>query len=65
MSPCIGHVSVVVRDYDEAIAYYTGALGFTRVEDKVLSDSKRWVLVAPRAFPGGTPMRILRKGGRV
>jgi catechol 2,3-dioxygenase-like lactoylglutathione lyase family enzyme len=47
----IAAVSVVVRDYDEAIGYYTGALGFRLVEDRPQpTDSqpdKRWVLVAP------------------
>jgi catechol 2,3-dioxygenase-like lactoylglutathione lyase family enzyme len=38
---------MVVRDYDEAIAYFVGVLKFSLVEDTVLSASKRWVLVAP------------------
>jgi catechol 2,3-dioxygenase-like lactoylglutathione lyase family enzyme len=38
----------VVRDYDEAIQFYTGKLHFTLVEDTILSDTKRWVLVAPK-----------------
>ncbi len=45
----LGCVSLLVGDYDEAIAYYTGALGFTLVEDTPLGDGKRWVLVAPSA----------------
>src|SRR5687768_16261695 len=43
----IAHVSIVVRDYDEAIAWYTVKLGFRLVEDTKLSETKRWVLVAP------------------
>lgn len=43
----IALVTLVVDDYDRAIAFYTGALGFTLVEDTVLSDTKRWVRVAP------------------
>jgi catechol 2,3-dioxygenase-like lactoylglutathione lyase family enzyme len=43
----IGYVALVVRDYDEAILYYTSVLGFALVEDTRLSDEKRWVLVAP------------------
>jgi lactoylglutathione lyase len=43
----IGYVAVVVRDYDEAIAFYTKALGFHLVEDTDLGGGKRWVLVAP------------------
>ena len=43
----IGYIALVVRDYDEAIAWFTNALRFTVVEDTRLSDTKRWVLVAP------------------
>jgi lactoylglutathione lyase len=43
----IGYVAVVVRDYDEAIAFYTKVLGFTLTEDTDLGGGKRWVLVAP------------------
>jgi lactoylglutathione lyase len=43
----IGYVAVVVRDYDEAIAFFTQALGFTLIEDTDLGEGKRWVLVAP------------------
>ena len=43
----IGYVALVVRDYDEAIAYYTSVLDFVLIEDTPLTDSKRWVLVAP------------------
>jgi catechol 2,3-dioxygenase-like lactoylglutathione lyase family enzyme len=40
-------VSVLIRDYDEAIGFYTGKLGFTLVEDTPVGDGKRWVVVAP------------------
>lgn len=43
----IGLVSVVVRDYDEAIDFYVGKLGFELVEDKVMGPNKRWVVVRP------------------
>ena len=43
----LAHVTVVVRDYDEAIAYYTQKLGFKLVTDVDLGEGKRWVLVAP------------------
>ena len=43
----IAHVALVVRDYDEAIAWFTQKLGFRLVEDTRLSETKRWVLVAP------------------
>ena len=47
MNQDIIHMALVVADYDEAIAFYTGKLGFELVEDTVLSDTKRWVLVKP------------------
>ncbi|MFC0554752.1 VOC family protein [Planotetraspora thailandica] len=40
-------VALVVRDYDEAIAFYVGVLGFELVEDTRLDDVKRWVTVRP------------------
>jgi catechol 2,3-dioxygenase-like lactoylglutathione lyase family enzyme len=52
----IGYVALLVRDYDEAISYYTERLGFEIVEDSDLGDGKRWVLVAP---PGSTETRLL------
>lgn len=57
----IAHVSIVVRDYDEAIAWYTEKLGFRLVEDTKLSETKRWVLVAP---PGeGNTSIVLGRAG--
>jgi catechol 2,3-dioxygenase-like lactoylglutathione lyase family enzyme len=47
VSQHLGYIAVVVRDYDEAIDFYVGKLGFTLVEDTPLSEVKRWVLVAP------------------
>ena len=43
----IGLISVVVKNYDEAIAFYTKKLQFTLVEDTQLSPTKRWVTIAP------------------
>src|SRR5256885_1370389 len=48
----IGRVALVVRDYDEAIAYYTRVLGFDLVEDTALGGGKRWVVVAPPGSAG-------------
>ncbi|MDD9990754.1 MAG: VOC family protein [Rhodospirillales bacterium] len=45
----IGAVTVLVPDYQEAIDYFVGTLGFTLVEDTRLSEEKRWVLVSPGA----------------
>ena len=44
----IAAFALVVRDYDEAIDYYTRVLGFDLVEDSPLANGKRWVRVAPR-----------------
>ena len=43
----IAHVAIVVRDYDEAIAWYTRVLGFDLIEDSPRTPEKRWVLVGP------------------
>ena len=48
MKQYIAHFALVVADYDEAIQFYTQKLNFTLIEDTVLSESKRWVLVAPK-----------------
>ena len=48
MKQHIAHIALLVRDYDEAIQFYTGKLHFTLVEDTVLSETKRWILVAPK-----------------
>jgi catechol 2,3-dioxygenase-like lactoylglutathione lyase family enzyme len=44
----LGLTTLVVRDYDEALAFYVGKLGFDLKEDTPLDDHKRWVVVAPR-----------------
>ena len=48
----IAQISLVVADYDEAIDFYTRKLGFQLLEDTVLTESKRWVVVAPTGDPG-------------
>lgn len=45
-------IAVVVADYDEAIQYYTGVLGFDLIEDTDMGGDKRWVLVAPKNSSG-------------
>ena len=56
MPQSIGHIALVVRDYDEAIAFFTYALGFELIEDSVSIDrngqQKRWVLVGPAGSRG-------------
>src|SRR5205085_10108625 len=57
MKQSLGCVAIVVRDYDEAIAYYVGVLGFTLSEDTLVeAQNKRWVVVSP---PGATESRLL------
>ncbi|MEP7339152.1 MAG: VOC family protein [Acidobacteriota bacterium] len=55
MKQSILHLALVVRDYDEAIAFYTQKLHFTLVEDTYQSaQDKRWVVVAPPGSSGTT-----------
>jgi catechol 2,3-dioxygenase-like lactoylglutathione lyase family enzyme len=51
MSQHLGLVALVVPDYDEALAFYVGRLGFELVEDTDLGDGKRWVVVRPPGQP--------------
>jgi catechol 2,3-dioxygenase-like lactoylglutathione lyase family enzyme len=54
----VAAVALVVREYDEAIAYFTSRLGFALIEDTPLADGKRWVRVAPPG--GGTALLLAR-----
>ena len=54
----LGLVALLVRDYDEAIAFYVGKLGFDLVEDAPMGAAKRWVVVRP---PGGETGLLLAK----
>ena len=56
MAQRIATVALIVRDYDEAIDWYTSALGFELLQDTPLDDGKRWVIVAPK---GGRGARLL------
>ncbi|MCC8553498.1 VOC family protein [Xanthomonas hortorum] len=47
MSRRIAMTTLMVADYDAAIAWYTGALGFQVLEDRALGDGKRWVVIGP------------------
>ncbi len=47
MNQTLTHIALVVDDYDEAIRFYVDKLHFDLVEDTVLSDTKRWVRIAP------------------
>jgi catechol 2,3-dioxygenase-like lactoylglutathione lyase family enzyme len=48
MSQKLIHIALVVKDYDEAIAFYTNKLGFILIEDTVQFETKRWVIVSPK-----------------
>jgi catechol 2,3-dioxygenase-like lactoylglutathione lyase family enzyme len=52
MKQNIVHVAIVVDDYDKAIEFYTQKLHFVLIEDTILSETKRWVLVAPKGSTG-------------
>ncbi len=59
MKQSLALISLVVRDYDEAIAFYVGTLGFALVEDTpVPEQKKRWVVVAP---PGSEARLLLAR----
>jgi len=47
MNQRIAHIALVVDDYDDAIKFYIEKLGFTLIEDTLLSETKRWIVVAP------------------
>jgi catechol 2,3-dioxygenase-like lactoylglutathione lyase family enzyme len=73
----LSHIAIVVDDYDRAIEFYTQKLHFTLIEDRPMSPTKRWVLVAPPGSAGcslllakaATPEQVSRignqTGGRV
>jgi catechol 2,3-dioxygenase-like lactoylglutathione lyase family enzyme len=50
--PSLGAITFLVHEYDEAIAFFTSALGFSLTEDTDMGQGKRWVTVAPRGSDG-------------
>jgi len=56
MSQHIASISLLVQDYDDAIAFFVGKLGFILVEDTVMSETKRWVVIKP---PGDSTTSLL------
>jgi catechol 2,3-dioxygenase-like lactoylglutathione lyase family enzyme len=57
MQQAIAHIALVVRDYDEALDFYVGKLGFQVVEDKDQPEQrKRWVVISP---PGSSNTSLL------
>lgn len=61
MTRMISGLALLVADYDEAIDFYVGKLGFSLLEDTSLGDGKRWVRVAPA--DGGTALLLARADG--
>jgi catechol 2,3-dioxygenase-like lactoylglutathione lyase family enzyme len=70
MPQSLAHVTLLVRDYDEAVAFFTDSLGFRVAEDSPLPGGKRWVVVAPPGSRGaslllaqaGTPEQLALVG---
>jgi catechol 2,3-dioxygenase-like lactoylglutathione lyase family enzyme len=56
MNQAIAHIALLVKDYNEAIEFYTPKIHFTLVEDTFLSETKRWVLIA---HPGSSECCLL------
>ncbi len=62
MAQSLAHVALVVSDYDEAIAWFTGKLGFALIADEYQPEQdKRWVLVAPPGAPEGSASILLAR----
>jgi catechol 2,3-dioxygenase-like lactoylglutathione lyase family enzyme len=62
MKQRLAHIAFLVKEYDEAIEYYTESLGFVLVCDEPLPEQKgkRWVVVAPPSDDGGTSLLLAR-----
>ncbi len=62
MRQSLAHIALIVRDYDEAIAFYCGVLGFTLVADEIQPEQdKRWVLVRPPGTAEGSTTILLAR----
>jgi catechol 2,3-dioxygenase-like lactoylglutathione lyase family enzyme len=61
MNRTIASLALLVADYDDAISFYVGKLGFLLIEDTPLGDDKRWVRVGPAT--GGTALLLARADG--
>ena len=60
--PHLAHIALIVRDYDEALAFYVGRLGFELVEDSHQPDQdKRWVTIRPPGAPAGATTILLAR----
>jgi catechol 2,3-dioxygenase-like lactoylglutathione lyase family enzyme len=63
MNRMIAQLSLVVKDYDEAIDFYVSKLGFVLIEDTPLSETKRWVVVGPSANAAGCKLLLAKATG--
>ena len=60
--PHLAHIALIVRDYDEALAFYVGKLGFTLVEDSYQPEQdKRWVTIRPPGAPANATTILLAR----
>jgi catechol 2,3-dioxygenase-like lactoylglutathione lyase family enzyme len=60
--PHLAHIALIVRDYDEALAFYTGKLGFTLVADEYQPEQdKRWVTIRPPGAPENATTILLAR----
>jgi catechol 2,3-dioxygenase-like lactoylglutathione lyase family enzyme len=60
--PHLAHIALIVRDYDEALAFYVGKLGFTLFEDiDQPEQDKRWVTIRPPGAPGHATTILLAR----
>jgi uncharacterized glyoxalase superfamily protein PhnB len=60
MKQYLAQISLVVRDYDEAIEYYTQILNFELLEDTQLSEHKRWVVIKPKGKESGCKILLAK-----
>ena len=61
MDQSLGLIALVVRDYDEALAFFVGKLGFELVEDRLIpEEGKRWVVVRPPGSGAGAQLLLAR-----
>lgn len=65
MPQYIAQIALVVRDYDEAIQYYTSVLNFELIEDSILSDTKRWVVVQPKGSNNGCKLLLAKAASTI
>ena len=61
MERMIGQISILVKDYDEALKFYINKLGFELIEDTQLTPEKRWVVISPKNSGGKGCSLLLAK----